>query len=399
MQHPTTASGNLRAGPARKRAVLRALRHFYLWGWVRYHGQLIQQESHLAAFFPKESVAAVKAILGTGRKWWYQQDPLLPFRRNDGQVHLPQRSSATPAACTQGLTLRMLTYNCRTLGYTQARLVEIAEDLHVRGIHVAALQCTCWKQDQVRHEWIVKGRHGQQLFHCISWRRDPSNVQTGVLLLLSCAVFDKAHIIWRLDPGHSAEGRFGGVRVVDRKSRQPHDHTFITAYAPQETAADEEKQVFSLNCSKHFMDYLHEHEYGYSVISTHTSGTISVLLQSAPLSLKQAMTMALTLLTCALPPALPWPTLFTTRVQPGGRQTAILRTDWITLPYLLLFGVVLPIAESTRILDNDGKLQLFEIIGPWKCTRASLNSGLPRGKTAIPSLGMRMRLVELQGIL
>ena len=244
MQHPTTASGNLRAGPARKRAVLRALRHFYLWGWVRYHGQLIQQESHLAAFFPKESVAAVKAILGTGRKWWYQQDPLLPFRRNDGQVHLPQRSSATPAACTQGLTLRMLTYNCRTLGYTQARLVEIAEDLHVRGIHVAALQCTCWKQDQVRHEWIVKGRHGQQLFHCISWRRDPSNVQTGVLLLLSCAVFDKAHIIWRLDPGHSAEGRFGGVRVVDRKSRQPHDHTFITAYAPQETAADEEKQVF-----------------------------------------------------------------------------------------------------------------------------------------------------------
>ena len=244
MQDTTDARGNLRAGPARKRAVLRALRHFYLWGWVRYRGQLIQQESHLAAFFPKETVAAVRAILGTGRKWWFQQDPLLPFRRNDGHVHLPQRCATSPAACSSGLTLRLLTYNCRTLGFTQARLVEIAEDLVVRGIHVAALQSTCWKQDQVRNEWIVKGRHGQQLFHCISWRRDPRNVQSGVLLLLSCAVFDKSHFLWRLDPGHGADGRFGGVRVVDRKSRQPHDHTFITAYAPQETATDDEKQAF-----------------------------------------------------------------------------------------------------------------------------------------------------------
>lgn len=111
------------------------------------------------------------------------------------------------------------------------------------------------------------------------------------------------------------------------------------------------------------------------------------------------MTMALTLLTCALPPALLWPTLFTKRVQPGGRQTAILRTDWITLPSLLLFGVELPIAGSTRILDNAGKLQLFEIIGPWKCMCGFLNSGLPRGKTAVPFLGMRMRFAEPQGIL
>ena len=115
---PTTeARGNLRAGPAQKRAVMRALRRFFLWGWVRYHGQLIQQEARLAAFFPKESVAAVRAVLGTGRRWWYQRDPLLPFRRNDGHVHLPSQSRTAEFDKSNTLTLRLLTYNCRTLGF------------------------------------------------------------------------------------------------------------------------------------------------------------------------------------------------------------------------------------------------------------------------------------------
>ena len=71
MNIPEPTSGNSRTGPARKRAIPRALRHFFLWGWVRYHGHLIEQEPHLAAFFPKETVAAVKAVLGPRRKWWY----------------------------------------------------------------------------------------------------------------------------------------------------------------------------------------------------------------------------------------------------------------------------------------------------------------------------------------
>ena len=96
----------------------------------------------------------------------------------------------------------------------------------------------------MRQEWVVKNRHGQPLFHCFSWRRDPSNVQSGVVLLLSSAFCDKEHIHWRLDPGQGAVGRFGGVRVVDRRSRRPHDNAFITAYAPQETAPESEKQAF-----------------------------------------------------------------------------------------------------------------------------------------------------------
>ena len=114
----------------------------------------------------------------------------------------------------------------------------------MRGVHVAALQCTCCRRDTVRQEWVVKNRHGQPLFHCFSWRRDHSNVQSGVVLLLSSAFCDKEHIHWRLDPGQGAVGRFGGVRVVDRRSRRPHDNAFITAYAPQETAPESEKQAF-----------------------------------------------------------------------------------------------------------------------------------------------------------
>ena len=41
---------------------------------------------------------------------------------------------------------------------------------------------------------------------------NPGNVQSGVVLLLSCAFCDKEHIHWRLDPGQGAVGRFGGVR-------------------------------------------------------------------------------------------------------------------------------------------------------------------------------------------
>ena len=246
MNIPEPTSGNSRTGPARKRAILRALRHFFLWGWVRYHGHLIEHEPHLAAFFPKETVAAVKGVLGSRRKWWYQQDPLLRHRQNDGQVHLPTKKT-THIDHAQKFRLRLLTYNCKTLGYTQARLVEIAEDLHCRNIHVAAIQSTCWKHAEHRTEWTVKNRHGKPLYHCVSWGRSPQRVQTGVMLLLSVTIFDSKNFSWRLDAEGPCQGRIGGLRAVDRQSSRPSDHTFITAYAPQETAPDDEKQNFFTN--------------------------------------------------------------------------------------------------------------------------------------------------------
>ena len=51
MQTAAAAMGNSRTEPTRERAVLRALRHLFLWGWARYKGQLVQQEAHLTAFF------------------------------------------------------------------------------------------------------------------------------------------------------------------------------------------------------------------------------------------------------------------------------------------------------------------------------------------------------------
>ena len=101
---------------------------------------------------------------------------------------------------------------------------------------------TRWKRGQVRHEWIVKGDiHGQLYF---LETRSTQGANWCAFAILSCAVFDKTHFLWRLDPGHGTDGRFGGVRVVDRKSCQAHDHTFITAYAPQATATEDEKQAF-----------------------------------------------------------------------------------------------------------------------------------------------------------
>ena len=140
--------------------------------------------------FPQESVAAAQAILGAGKTWWYQGGSLLPFRRNDGQVHLPPRNNTAKSVKSNTLTLRLLAYNCRTFGFTQAKLVEIAEDLHMRGVHVAALQGTCWKHGTVRWEWQVKNRNGQPIFSLFFLE---ANVQSGIVLLLSCDFLTKAY--------------------------------------------------------------------------------------------------------------------------------------------------------------------------------------------------------------
>ena len=188
-------------------------------------------------------MASVRAVLGSGRKWWYQQDPLLNHRRNDHQVHLP-RLDGRAAPPTQNL-LKLVSFNCKSLGHSNARLAEISEDLHAKGVQVAALQGTCWKHDLQRSEWTIKSRTGEPLFHCLSWSRSARVVQTGVLLLLSCSFFATEHIRERFGPDQACNtGRIGGVPVVDRKSAQPHDHTFLVAYAPQESSPEEEKQHF-----------------------------------------------------------------------------------------------------------------------------------------------------------
>ena len=190
MQQHHDTQGNTRTGSARKRAIWRALRHYFLWGWTRYHGNLIRHDSRLAAFFPKEDIAAVRTLFASKRRWWYQQDPLLPFRRNDHQVHLPATIAKEETAHTvRGGVLQLVTYNCRTLGHSSARLVEIAEDLHSRGVQAAALQGTCWKHATPRSEWTVYSREGRPIYFCFSWSKAGSDTHGGVLLLLQVERF------------------------------------------------------------------------------------------------------------------------------------------------------------------------------------------------------------------
>ena len=181
--------GNTRTGSARKRSIWRALRHYLLWGWTRFHGNLIQQDSRLAAFFPKEDIAAVRTLFASKRRWWYQQDPLLPFRRNDHQAHLPH-VRGPPEGTSKGKLLRLVTYNCRSLGSSSARLVEIAEDLFSRGVQAAALQGTCWKHTTHRSEWTVRNREGRPIYFCFSWSKAGNDIHGGVMLLLHAEWFD-----------------------------------------------------------------------------------------------------------------------------------------------------------------------------------------------------------------
>ena len=244
MQAQHEIHGNPRTDSAKKRAIWRALRHYFLQGWTRYHGHLIQQDSRLSAYFPKEAIATVRELFANKRKWWYQQDPLLQFRRNDHQVHLPTVPKQRVLSYGRAGTLRLLTYNCRSLGISNARLVEIAEDLHTRGIHAAAIQGTCWKHTSHRSEWKLHTRNGKPIYHCISWGKGAQDPHAGTLLLLHVDRFVASHIVERFDPAKRWAGRIGGIRYIDRANKHPADHTFITAYAPQESASEIDRQLF-----------------------------------------------------------------------------------------------------------------------------------------------------------
>ena len=159
-------------------------------------------------------------------------------------MHLPSQSRTAEFDKPNTLTLRLLTYSCRTLGFDQTRLVEIAEDLPVRGVHVAALQYTCWRHDTARHEWVVKNRHGQtlamssqELFCCLAALSATRNTSTGGWTL------DRAQLVV-----------LGVSGVAYRRSRRPHDHAFVTAYAPQETAPKHEEQAFFMQLQQTIHD-------------------------------------------------------------------------------------------------------------------------------------------------
>ena len=164
-------------------------------------------------------IAAVRTLFASKRRWWYQQDPLLSFRCNDHQVHLPATTAKEQTAHTvRGGVLQLVTYNCRTLGHSSARPVEIAEDLYSRGAQAAAPQGTCWKHATPRSEWTVYSRKGRPIYFCFSWSKAGRDTHGGILPLLQVERFDKQKFTERYDPVKCCAGRIGGVRCVDRRA-------------------------------------------------------------------------------------------------------------------------------------------------------------------------------------
>ena len=248
MNEPNLEEGrNPRAAPTSKRRILRTIRLFFLQGWAWYRGNYIGSIGRLAAFFAWPDISSIQQQLASKRMWWFERDCHFHLRRQDGAIHLqkPPRQPNTikpPTPC-QVQSLKLLTYNCQSLGRGSSRLQELAEDMSNVNVTVAALQGTRWQSDNPRSEWVVKNRFGKPLFLAFSWGRPRNNATLGVQLLLSCSLMQHARVHTRFDPPRGLLGRIGGVRVLSRTPGCETDELFVVAYAPQETD-DVSREVF-----------------------------------------------------------------------------------------------------------------------------------------------------------
>ena len=141
-------------------------------------------------------------------------------------------------------TLKLLTYNCQSLGKGIARLQELTEDLRSLGVHVAGLQGTRWRSQEGRSEFPVRGFSGATHYHCYSWGRPSTNAMLGVQILIHSSLLNHAYIHTRFDPPRGQLGRLGAVRIVGRESGTEMDDLFVCAYAPQETDDVAHRQAF-----------------------------------------------------------------------------------------------------------------------------------------------------------
>ena len=247
MQDPNSEVGrNLRAPATRKRSIMRTIRLFFLQGWAWYRGNYIGDIGRLAAFFAWPDIQEVQQKLTAKRTWWFERDRHFHLRRQDGIVHLnrPQggHTPERPSARVHVNQLKLLTYNCQSLGHGSSRLQELASDMHTVGVTVAALQGTRWKSDQPRGEWILRGRDSKPLYHAFSWGRPTSNTMLGVQLLVRYELLQHAHVHTRFDPPRGLHGRLGGLRIVSRNQSHEIDELFVVAYAPQES--DDTRDAF-----------------------------------------------------------------------------------------------------------------------------------------------------------
>lgn len=232
-----------------KRSVKRALRLFFLQGWIQYRGHLISTVDRLAAFFHAHGIEFVRGQINAKRHWWYERDSHFHLRRQDGVVHLERqhlrnRRRDVEDSMQHLARLKLLTFNCQSLGKGIARLQELTEDLRSLGVHVAGLQGTRWRSQEGRSEFPVRGFSGATHYHCYSWGRPSTNAMLGVQILIHSSLLNHAYIHTRFDPPRGQLGRLGAVRIVGRESGTEMDDLFVCAYAPQETDDVAHRQAF-----------------------------------------------------------------------------------------------------------------------------------------------------------
>ena len=220
-----------------KRSIKRVLRQFFLQSWTRYRGHLIETVDRLIAFFPVPDINQVKGQISAKRHWWFERDPHFHLRRQDGVVHL-RRPLAMPeprrAPCTMPC-LKLVSYNCQSLGRGSSRLQELCEDLGSQDITVAALQGTRWRSAAPRSEWPVRAFSAGSTYTCFSWGRTQANRMLGVALLVRICLLQRCHVHTRFDPPAGLHGRLGGIRLVSRQAGAELDELFLCTYAPQES--------------------------------------------------------------------------------------------------------------------------------------------------------------------
>lgn len=318
---------NIHALVTVKRSIKRALRQYFLQGWTRYHGHLINTSDRLAAFFPRPDIEFVKAQISAKRHWWFERDVHFHLRRQDGAVHLsaPTRPPAgTRPGQRPGMLpcLKLLSYNCQSLGRQSTRLQELDEDLHSKDIAIAALQGTRWPSADPRSEWTVKNHSGTPRFSCFSWGRPSTNRMLGALLLVSAQLLAHAFVHTRFDPPRGLQGRRGGIRLVSRKPGQEMDELFLCAYAPQETDDLSTRQTFSRPCLRSFIPCPSALAFGCLGTSTGTLVPNSGALQLATAQTRLPTTMGLHSYMRARLLGSSWPTPSSVAAQLAGRLMA-----------------------------------------------------------------------------
>eukprot|EP00971_Amphidinium_carterae_P302947 6019338-Amphidinium_carterae.1 len=146
-------------GTHTKRSVRRALRQYYIAGYMRYKGHLISDDNFLARYFDAQDINAVRELFAVRRTHWMDVQQPSHLLRADGAVHVPAREK--PPSTN---SLHMVTFNAESL-VQYGRLRGIAEDLDSQGICVAALQGTRLRTEHCRDECVLKNRHGENIYY------------------------------------------------------------------------------------------------------------------------------------------------------------------------------------------------------------------------------------------